>query len=46
MTLKTKAQIEITPKQICDLFTTAVEGGSTYWCVRMRFQNTHGSNLS
>ena len=46
MTLKTKAQIEITPQQICDLFTTAVEGGSTYWCVKMRFQNTHGSNLS
>ena len=39
MTLKTKAQIEITPQQICDLFTTAVEGGSTYWCVKMRFQN-------
>ena len=37
MTLKTKVQIEITPKQICDLFTTAVEGGSTYWCSKMRF---------
>ena len=34
---ETKVQIEITPQQICDLFITAVEGGSTYWCVKMRF---------
>ena len=30
-------KIELTPQQICDLFITAVEGGSTYWCSKMRF---------
>lgn len=28
---------EVTPQQICDMFITAVEGGSAYWCSAMTF---------
>lgn len=26
------AEIIVTEKMVCDLFITAIEGGSTYWC--------------
>lgn len=27
-----KIEIDITPHQLVDMFVTAIEGGSTYWC--------------